>query len=57
MPLPSRVLARDGPAFYALALWETGDGAREFYERWNIEDEPGEEAIFLDGDVGLVPEP
>jgi hypothetical protein len=30
-------------------------GAQEFFEEWQIEDEPGEIAIELDGDVGLVP--
>lgn len=49
--------ARDGSAFYALAFWESSAGARAFFERWEIEDEPGEEAIYLEGDVGLVPLP
>jgi hypothetical protein len=31
------------------------DGARAFFEEWQIESEPGEVAIELDGDVGLVP--
>ncbi len=48
--------APDGHAFYAVAIWETRDGARDFYRRWDITDEPGEEAILLDGDIGLVPE-
>jgi hypothetical protein len=47
--------AADGSAFYALAHWESADGANAFFERWNIDDEPGEEAIRLEGDVGLVP--
>lgn len=47
--------AEDGSAFYALAHWQTRDGAREFFRRWQIEDEPGEVAIALEGDVGLVP--
>jgi hypothetical protein len=47
--------ASDGSAFYALAHWRTREGARTFFERWQIDDEPGEEAIFLEGDVGLVP--
>ena len=47
----------DGSAFYALACWETLDGARRFFERWRIHDEPGEVAIRLTGDVGLVPQP
>jgi hypothetical protein len=49
--------AEDGSAFYALANWETREGARTFFERWDITDEPGEVAISLLGDVGLVPEP
>jgi hypothetical protein len=48
---------KDGSAFYALAFWETVEGARTFFDEWNIEDEPGEEAIFLEGDVGLIPLP
>jgi hypothetical protein len=47
--------AADGSWFYALAHWRTREGAQAFFERWNIEDEPGEEAIVLEGDVGLVP--
>jgi hypothetical protein len=49
--------ADDGSAFYALARWETREGANAFFERWHIEDEPGEVAVRLVGDVGLVPEP
>ena len=49
--------ASDGSEFVALAKWETRDGARAFYEEWNIEDEPGETATILEGDVGLVPRP
>ena len=49
--------ASDGSAFYALANWETQEGASEFFRKWNITDEPGEIAIPLEGDVGLVPEP
>ena len=49
--------AQDGSAFYALALWETREGAHAFYKDWQIEAEPGEEAIALEGDVGLVPLP
>jgi hypothetical protein len=49
--------AEDGSAFYALACWETREGASAFYRLWEIEDEPGEEAIVLEGDVGLVPLP
>ena len=47
--------AADGSAFYALAHWRTLEGARAFFEHWQIEDEPGEVAVFLEGDVGLVP--
>ena len=49
--------AADGSAFYALALWETREGAAAFFEEWDIADEPGEEAIRLEGDLGLVPLP
>ena len=49
--------AEDGSAVYALANWETRDGAQTFFERWDITDEPGEVAFTLLGDVGLVPEP
>jgi hypothetical protein len=47
--------AADGSAFYALAHWRTAEGARSFFEQWQIYDEPGEVAIELEGDVGLVP--
>jgi hypothetical protein len=47
--------ASDGSAFYALAHWQTHEGARAFFEEWQINSEPGEIAIELDGDVGLVP--
>jgi hypothetical protein len=49
--------AADGSAFYAIACWETTDGAHEFFVEWDIGDEPGETAILLTGDVGLVPIP
>ncbi len=49
--------ARDGTAFYALAYWETREGGSAFYKQWQIVDEPGEIAIVLDGDLGLVPLP
>jgi len=49
--------AADGSAFYAVANWETREGARVFFDRWDIQDEPGEVAIYLEGDVGLVPDP
>jgi hypothetical protein len=47
--------AADGSAFYAVAHWQTPEGAQAFFEEWQIEDEPGEVAIRLEGDVGLVP--
>ena len=49
--------AQDGSAFYAIAEWEARDGANAFFQEWSIEDEPGEVAIILEGDVGLVPLP
>ncbi len=49
--------AKDGSAFYAIANWDTREGASAFFEQWDIRDEPGEEAIFLEGDIGLVPDP
>ena len=49
--------AADGSAFYALANWDGKEGARAFFEEWGIEDEPGEVAVTLLGEVGLVPEP
>src|SRR6478609_263361 len=47
--------ASDGSAFYAVACWETLDGASAFFEEWDIRDEPGEVMVRLDGDIGLVP--
>jgi len=47
--------ADDGSAFYALANWESREGAVAFFEEWEIYDEPGEVAIRLSGEVGLVP--
>jgi hypothetical protein len=47
--------AGDGSAFYALAHWQSLVGAQTFFEQWDISDEPGEVAIMLEGDVGLVP--
>ena len=47
--------AADGSAFYAVAHWPSREAAGGFFERWSIEDEPGEIAIELLGDVGLVP--
>ena len=49
--------SEDGSAFYALAEWESREGATDFFEQWEIHDEPGEVAIRLMGDVGLIPEP
>ena len=49
--------AADGSAFYALANWDSQEGAYTFFERWDITDEPGEIAITLLGDVGLAPDP
>ena len=49
--------AADGTAFYALANWDSSEGASAFFREWDITDEPGEIAITLLGDVGLVPEP
>jgi hypothetical protein len=49
--------AEDGSAFYALAMWETRDGASAFFEEWEIDAETGEVAVILEGDVGLVPVP
>ena len=49
--------AEDGSAFYALACWDTREGARAFFELWEIDAEPGEVGIVLEGDVGLVPVP
>jgi hypothetical protein len=49
--------AADGSAFYAMANWKSREGASAFFQRWNIADEPGEVAIRLEGDVGLVPNP
>lgn len=48
---------KDGSMFVALAEWESSEGAHAFFEEWNIEDEPGEVAFRLEGDVGLVPLP
>jgi hypothetical protein len=47
----------DGSEFVAIAEWETRDGALAFFDEWDIEDEPGEMAIPLEGDIGLVPLP
>jgi hypothetical protein len=47
--------AVDGSAFYAVAWWDSREGASAFFTEWDIQDEPGEVAVFLAGDVGLVP--
>ncbi len=47
--------AEDATAFYALAEWESSEGAHEFFVEWDITDEPGEVAVRLAGEVGLVP--
>jgi hypothetical protein len=47
--------AADGSAFYAVAHWRSREGAQAFFDEWAIEDEPGEVAIRLMGDVGQVP--
>jgi hypothetical protein len=47
--------AADGSAFYAVACWSSRESARTFFERWSIDAEPGEVAVELCGDVGLVP--
>ena len=46
--------AADRTAFYAIAEWDSMDGARAFFAQWDIADEPGEVAIPLEGDIGLV---
>jgi hypothetical protein len=46
--------AEDGTSFYAVACWVTADGARAFFEEWDIQDEPGEIAIRLEGETGLA---
>jgi hypothetical protein len=40
-----------------VAEWRSRDAARGFFEAWDIQDEPGEIAVYLEGDVGLVPLP
>jgi hypothetical protein len=47
--------ADDGSAFYAVAEWDSREGASAFFEEWQIQDEPGEVAVRLEGDIGLVP--
>ena len=43
-----------GPLLTRLAHWTTREGADAFFTEWQIDDEPGEVAIRLEGDVGLV---
>jgi hypothetical protein len=45
----------DGSTFYAIANWRSREAASTFFERWSIEEEPGEIAVELLGDVGLAP--
>jgi hypothetical protein len=47
--------AGDGSEFYALAQWATREGASAFFQEWDIQDEPGEVAVPLEGEVGPVP--
>lgn len=47
--------AKDGSAFYAVAEWQTRAGAHAFFEEWEIDEEPGETAVLLEGQVGLAP--
>ncbi len=49
--------ASDETAFYAVANWESREGASAFFEQWEIYDEPGEVAVVLEGDIGLVAVP
>lgn len=49
--------AEDGSAFWAVGCWDSREGARAFFTEWDIEAEPGEVAIPLEGHVGLAPLP
>jgi hypothetical protein len=49
-------VSRDRDQFVAVACWESADGANAFFDEWDIDDEEGEVAIRLDGDIGLVVE-
>ena len=49
--------AADGSAFYAVAEWDSREGANAFFEEWEIDAEEGERSIVLEGDIGLVPLP
>jgi len=46
--------ADDGSSFYAIAQWDSIDGARAFFDEWDIPDEPGEVAVPLEGEIGLA---
>jgi hypothetical protein len=56
LPIPPCLARPRRHAFYAIATWDSHEGANAFYLNWDIADEPGEEAIFVEGDIGLVPE-
>ena len=45
-------VAADRSAFYAVACSKSRAAASAFFEEWQIDAEPAEAAIFLDGDVG-----
>ena len=47
--------ASDGSAFYAGRALAHARGSACFFEEWEIEDEPSEVGVLLEGDVGLVP--
>jgi hypothetical protein len=49
--------ADDGSAFYGLAYWERPEGPGDFFVDWEVPEVPGEQAITLEGDLGLVPLP
>lgn len=49
--------AADASAFYAVACWDSEEGASAFFQEWDIAYEPGEVEIALEGDVGLAPVP
>jgi hypothetical protein len=46
---------RTAQGFYALAEWATRAGASAFFQEWDTQHEPGEVAVRLEGEVGLVP--
>jgi hypothetical protein len=49
--------AADGSAYYAIAYWERPEGPGDFFVEWGVNEEAGERAISLEGDIGLVPLP